>query len=88
MKFRVRTAPSGAVSYVSGGWGGRASDQKITSECGLLDELQAGQDVMADRGFIVESLFAVWLSPHYSQLLRPSPHSVIGKGSDQHAAHS
>lgn len=29
---------------------------KITSECGLLDELQAGQDVMADRGFTVETL--------------------------------
>ena len=37
--------------YVSNCWGGRASDKKITMESGLLDKLNAGQDVMADRGF-------------------------------------
>ena len=36
--------------YVSNCWGGRASD-KITMESGLPDKLNAGQDVMADRGF-------------------------------------
>ena len=78
MKFLVGIAPSGAVLYVSGGWGGRASDQKITSECGLLDELQTGQDVMADRGFTVETLLLQrgcrliipsFLGTHRTQLL-------------------
>ena len=54
VKFLVGISPSGAILYVSGMWGGRASDQMITRQCGLLDSLGVGQDVMADRGFDLE----------------------------------
>ena len=54
-KFLVGISPSGANLYISDMWGGRASDNKITLECGLLDQLKPGQDVMADRGFTVEA---------------------------------
>ena len=52
-KFLVGISPSGAILYVSDMWGGRASDKKITLECGLLDQLKPGHDVMADRGFTI-----------------------------------
>ena len=58
MKFLVGISPSGAILYVSDMWGGRASDNKITQECGLIRLLSLGQDVMADRGFTVDLLQA------------------------------
>ena len=54
VKFLVGISPSGSILYVSNMWGGRASDQKITRECGLLNDLQPGHEVMADHGFTVE----------------------------------
>ena len=58
MKFLVGISPSGAILFVSDVWGGRASDQKITQNCGLIRLLSPGQDVMADRGFTVDLLLA------------------------------
>ena len=53
-KFLVGISLSGSVLYVSNMWRGRASDKKITMECGLLDLLSPGQYIMADRGFTIE----------------------------------
>ena len=41
------------ISFVSKDWGGRVSDKHLTENCGLLS-LQAGDQVLADRGFTVE----------------------------------
>lgn len=54
VKFLVGISPSGYIMYMSDMWGGRASDQYITRECGLLNKLRPGQEVMADRGFLIE----------------------------------
>ena len=76
-KFLVGIAPSGAIIYVSNMWGGRASDQLITRECGLLDLLKPGQTLMADRGFALEEdctergiklLIPSFLGSHRTQL--------------------
>ena len=53
-KFLVGISLSGSVLYVSNMWRGRASDKKITMECGLIDLLSPGQYIMADRGFTIE----------------------------------
>ena len=48
-----RSAP-GVVSFISKGWGGRASDQFITEHSGFLRHVLLGDTILADRGFLIE----------------------------------
>ena len=59
IKFLVGISPSGAFTYISKCWGGRASDKLITVEDGLLDKMDHGDAVLADRGFLVSEELAV-----------------------------
>lgn len=51
VKFLIGIAPQGAVTFILKGWGGRATDVYITENCGMLERLQPGDVVLADRGF-------------------------------------
>ena len=53
VKFLVGIAPSGMISFLSKAWGGRASDQHITRECGFIDLLEPTDLIMAERGFTI-----------------------------------
>ena len=46
IKYLVGITPSGAVSFLFGGWSGKASNKEIT--------LNSGDCVLADRGFLIE----------------------------------
>ncbi len=48
-RFQVGVTPNGQVSYLSDLWGGRVSR---CCESGVLDLLEAGDNVMVDRGFL------------------------------------
>ena len=52
-KLLVGTTPSGAFSFISKLWSGSTSDRRVTQESGLIDLLQEGDQVMADRGFTI-----------------------------------
>ena len=54
IKFLIGIAPQGAIIFLSKGWGGRMSDQHLTQHCGILEYLQPGDQVLADRGFNVQ----------------------------------
>ena len=66
MKFLVAITPTGAISFVSSAWGGRASDRCITEHCGILDLLQEGDLVLADKGFNIGDILATRKVHHLS----------------------
>jgi len=47
-------SPTGAVIFVSDLYPGCISDKELTRRCGILDMLDKGDTIMADRGFDIE----------------------------------
>lgn len=57
-KALVSIDPRGNFTFVSDLWSGSVSDRKITESCGYLSLLEWGDDVMADRGFLIRDILA------------------------------
>ena len=55
-KALVGISPSGAVTFLSQLWGANASDKHIVRESGLLNLLEAGDGIMAGKGFDIDGL--------------------------------
>lgn len=55
-KGLVGIAPNGALTFVSSLYSGSMSDQEITKMSGLLELLKPGDQIMADKGFILNEL--------------------------------
>ena len=53
-KALVGLSPGGAITYVSTLYPGSISDQQLTKKSGLIDLLEKGDSVMADRGFNIQ----------------------------------
>jgi hypothetical protein len=56
IKYLISITPSGHISFISLGWGGRASNKMITRDSGYLDNIRANDLILADRGFDVSDL--------------------------------
>ena len=54
-KGLIGISPRGDVIFVSELYAGNTSDQQITKDCGILDLLEPGDQIMADRGFSIEN---------------------------------
>ena len=55
-KAIVGITPSGAVSFISDIYGGTISDRELTEKCGILQKLEPGDSVMADKGFTIADI--------------------------------
>lgn len=53
VKILIGITPVGSISFISQGYGGRISDKQITEECGILENLQPNDLILADRGFLI-----------------------------------
>ncbi|XP_046551334.1 uncharacterized protein LOC124261058 [Haliotis rubra] len=67
MKGLIGITPDGMISFVSALYTGSVSDKEITKQCGILDLLDVGDDVMADKGFVIQDL----LTPKGAKLIIP-----------------
>lgn len=54
LKYLIGISITGAIIFISRGFGGRASDKKVSIESGLLDHLKEGDLVLADKGFLID----------------------------------
>lgn len=55
-KKLICITPGGTVSFLSGTYGGSASDRQITESCKLLKLINPGDILMADKGFNISDL--------------------------------
>ncbi|XP_071575643.1 uncharacterized protein [Temnothorax nylanderi] len=51
VKYLIAISPSGLITFVSKGYGGRSSDSFITNDCGFLNLIEPGDLVLADKDF-------------------------------------
>ncbi|XP_064465465.1 uncharacterized protein LOC135377046 [Ornithodoros turicata] len=59
LKYMVGISPGGLITFISKGYGGRASDKAIFDQSGIVDLLTPGRDqVMVDKGFLIDSTCA------------------------------
>lgn len=59
MKTLVGITPSGFFSFVSKLWSGSTSDRKLTQKSGILELIEEGDHIMADRGFAIRDLLMI-----------------------------
>lgn len=69
IKFLLGITSHGCVNFLSKPFSGRVSDKEIVLESGLLQKLEEGDEVMADRGFVIHDLMtavgAKLVTPHF-----------------------
>ena len=59
VKVLIGIIPSGLIAFVSPVYEGSISDKRLVQVSGLLDKLEIGDELMADKGFDIQDLLAL-----------------------------
>ena len=55
-KGLVGIAPHGSITFISSLYSGCMSDVEITKRCGLIELMERGDQIMADKGFVLNNV--------------------------------
>ncbi|XP_048749122.1 uncharacterized protein LOC125661232 [Ostrea edulis] len=55
-KGLVGIAPNGSITFISSLYSGCMSDVEITKRCGLIELMETGDQIMADKGFVLNNV--------------------------------
>ena len=58
VKVLIGIMPSGPVTFISDCYEGSISDKKLVQVSGLLEKLEPGDEIMADKGFLIQDILA------------------------------
>ncbi|XP_050315255.1 uncharacterized protein LOC126749581 [Anthonomus grandis grandis] len=61
-KILVGVAPNGVITFASKAFPGSTSDKKIIEESRVLDQMVAGDLILADKGFLIKDLLPAGVS--------------------------
>ena len=71
MKALIGITPSGATAFATELYPGSISDKEIVKRSGLLNTLQPGDEIVADKGFTIKdelaSVQATFVMPNFLQ---------------------
>ncbi|XP_015124745.1 uncharacterized protein LOC107046611 [Diachasma alloeum] len=81
-KFMTGVSPGGMLTFLSKGYGGRASDKAIFQQSNIIDLVEKGDAVMTDKGFQIEDLcmnrgVQLFIPPFLKQKKQLSPAEAI-----------
>ena len=82
VKCLIGIAPHGHTTFVSPVYEGSVSDRSLTEESGLLELLEKGDSVMADKGFDIQDLLALLgvklnIPPMRQGNRQMAPHDIV-----------
>ena len=77
IKVLIGITPSGAISFVSQAYEGSISDRQLFEVCGLLEKLEPRDEIMADKGFLMQDLLIPLNIPPFLQSNSQIPASDV-----------
>ena len=67
-KWLVGILPNGLVAFLSPVYPGSTTDKELVVASGLLEELNPGDNILADKGFLIDDILPEGKNIHYFKI--------------------